>query len=234
MRRKIIKSLALLVLLTGSGIFLLPRIYQWNYEREVTRYMERFEEDINNKIDENLENIQLQSELYLRLLAENIRLYEEGQKGLKDPFSYEAPGIDLTAYGLKDNSIGYLVIPSIDQTLPIYLGASLENMEKGAVHLTQTSYSIGGINTNTVLAAHRGYYQALMFAEIDKIQLGDEVFIRNFRETLRYKVVETKAIMPDEVDQILIQEGKDMVTLLSCHPYGQNRQRYLVYCERDE
>ena len=229
MKKKIVTVIAVLVLIIGALIFLYPRICQWFFDQQVSDYVDQFEEDIKGS-----ENDPLLEELYQKLLAENKRLHEEGQKALKDPFSYETPGIDLTVYGLSDNSIGYVVIPKINESLPIYLGANEENMKKGAVHLTETSYPIGGVNTNCVLAAHRGYYKAAMFKDIDKIEIGDEVFIKNFRETLRYKVMETKIIMPDESDQIMIQEGRDMVTLLSCHPYGYNRQRYLVYCERDE
>ena len=229
MKKKVITIIAVLVLLAGMLIFMFPMISQWFYDKNVTDYVGKFENEV-----EDPTNDELLEALYQRLLAENQRLFEEGQSELKDPFSYETPGIDLTAYGLSDNSIGYLVIPRIDERLPIYLGANEENMKLGAVHLTETSYPIGGLNTNSVIAAHRGYYRASMFKNIDQLKPGDEVFIQNFRETLRYKVAETTVIMPDESDKILIQEGKDMVTLLSCHPYGQNRQRYVVYCERDE
>ena len=229
MKRKVITVLAVIVLLAGISIFLLPTIFQWYYNQTVTEYIERFEEDTTDPEDNGL----LEA-LYQKLLAENQKLFDQGQSELKDPFSYETPGIDLMEYGLKDNSIGYLVIPKIDERLPVYLGASEENMKKGAVHLTETSYPIGGVNTNSVIAAHRGYYRANMFKNIDRLQVGDEMYIQNFRETLHYKVVETTIIMPDEVDKILIQDGRDMVTLLSCHPYGQNKQRYVVYCERDE
>ena len=105
-------------------------------------------------------------------------------------------------------------------------------MKQGAAHLTNTSYPVGGWNTNCVLAAHRGYSRTAMFRDIELLEPGDEVVIENFRETLTYEVTETKVIAPDEIQEVLIQEGKDMVTLITCHPYRENRQRYVVYCER--
>ena len=117
--------------------------------------------------------------------------------------------------------------------LPILLGANTENMKQGAVHLIETSYPIGGENTNCVLAAHRGYSRAAMFRDIEKLELGDEIYIRNFRETLVYRVVQLQVISPTDVGQLLIQDGRDLVTLITCHPYGHNYQRYVVYCERD-
>ena len=73
-----------------------------------------------------------------------------------------------------------------------------------------------------------------MFRNIQRLEPGDQVVIENFREVLTYQVVDTEVIMPSEVDKLLIQPGRDMVTLLTCHPYRSNKQRYVVYCERVE
>jgi len=170
--------------------------------------------------------------LYKYLKAENKKLYETGQDSLTDAFSYEQPAVDLSDYGIKDNCIGFISLPSIEMELPIYLGANEENMMKGAVHLTQTSYPIGGVNTNSVIAAHRGTTK-VMFRNIHNIQIGDQVIITNFREVLNYRAAEIKIILPNDIQELLIREGRDMVTLISCNPLGENYQRYVVFCERD-
>ena len=106
-------------------------------------------------------------------------------------------------------------------------------MAHGAAILSQTSMPIGGENTNCVIAGHRGYQGIPYFREIEKLQLGDHIYITNPWETLTYEVTEFKIIDPDASDQILIQDGKDMVTLLTCHPYrSHGKYRYVVYCER--
>ena len=105
-------------------------------------------------------------------------------------------------------------------------------MKKGAVHLTETSYPIGGVNTNSVIAAHRGYGKATLFRHIDKIGVGDKIHIRNFKEELTYEVYETKIINPDDVSELEIQEGQDIITLITCHPYRVNTQRYIVKAKR--
>jgi sortase A len=106
-------------------------------------------------------------------------------------------------------------------------------MAKGAAHLSQTSLPVGGMNTNCVIAGHRGYSGAAFFRYVPELKPGDEVIISNLWETMTYVVTETKIIMPNEVDQILIQEGRDMITLLTCHPYASGgKQRYLVFCDR--
>lgn len=163
----------------------------------------------------------------------NERIYEENQVGLCDAWAYQTPSFDLAAYGIEDGIVGVINIPAMDIELPIYLGANSANMAKGAVHLSQTSLPIGGTNTNCVIAAHRGWYDAAYFRYIEKLNVGDKITITNLWETLIYEVVEMKIIDPNDIDEILIQPGKDMVTLLTCHPYASGgRQRYVVYCER--
>ena len=92
---------------------------------------------------------------------------------------------------------------------------------------------IGGSNTNCVLAGHRGWYGALFFRHIELLEIGDEITIRNLWDTLTYQVVEIQVIEPNEIEEILVQPGRDLVTLLTCHPYGSGgRYRYVVFCER--
>lgn len=231
MKKKLGKVIALLCLISGASLVLYPFLSQKIYDRKTGELIGDFEERKEEPMEGPELNSKLQ-ELYEKLRQENERLYQDGQVGLKDPFSYEQPGIDLREYGLEENMIGYLQIDRMGIELPIYLGANDENMSLGAAHLTQTSYPIGGNNTNTVIAAHRGYSKAAMFREIEALQIGDPVMIHNFRETLTYRVTETKVVKPDDIQEILIRPDKDMVTLTTCHPYRHNYQRYLVFCER--
>lgn len=162
----------------------------------------------------------------------NKKLYKNGQKELVDPFSYEVSSFDLADYGIEDNMFGYIELPRLKVIMGIYLGATTLNMSKGAVHLTQTSLPIGGNNTNAVIAAHRGSRYGEMFRNINKLKIGDNIMITNAWDTLTYRVTSTAIIAPDEIDKVLIQEGRDMVTLISCNPYGRHTQRYVVYCDR--
>ena len=94
-------------------------------------------------------------ELLAAMQAYNERIYAEGQSGLVDAWSYEAPSFDLTEYGIEDDVIGVLSVPSINLQMPIYLGATYGHMARGAAHLAQTSLPIGGIKTDCVIAGHR-------------------------------------------------------------------------------
>ena len=115
----------------------------------------------------------------------------------------------------------------------LYLGASDTHLAAGAAVLGNTSAPIGGANTNCVIAGHRGWRGADYFRHIDKLAVGDEVVITNLWETLAYTVADIQIIQPHEVEKIKIQPNRDLLTLLTCHPYASGgKQRYVVYCER--
>lgn len=175
-----------------------------------------------------------QPELYAAMREYNEKIYAEGQSGLCDPWSCISPAIDLTAYGLMaDEVIGVLQIPSIEVSLPIYCGASSAHLNKGAAVLGQTSLPIGGENTNTVIGAHRGWNAEDYLRDVEEVQPGDEIIITNFWGELRYTVTEIKVIEPDDIKQILIQPGRELLTVFTCHPYASGgRYRYLLICDR--
>ena len=174
-------------------------------------------------------------ELLAAMRAYNENIFIEGQAGLCDAPAYEKPAFDLAEYGIEDGVIGVLSVPSISLEMPVYLGATYEHMAAGAAHLSQTSVPIGGKNTNCVIAGHRGWQGAPYFLNLDRIAEGDEVTLTNLWETLTYRVCGIRVIEPDNIDAVLIQPGRDMLTLITCHPYASGgRYRLVIYCERAE
>lgn len=174
-------------------------------------------------------------ELLLKMQEYNALLDLTNQEGLTNESNFEGLCFDLTEWGVEDGVVGYIDIPAMEVTLPIYLGASDANLRKGAAVLNCTSLPISateGVSTNCVLAAHRGYGKAAMFRNIERLKAGDQITITNLWETLTYEVVETRVILPSEIDQILIQDGRELLTLITCHPYRKNYQRYVVFCRR--
>ncbi len=174
-------------------------------------------------------------ELLADLQAYNQRIYAEKQSGLVDLEACEEPAADLIAYGIEDEIIGVLEIPAMELTMPVYLGASDAHLAAGAAVLGNTSAPIGGNNTNCVIAGHRGWKGADYFRHIDKLAVGDTVKLTNLWETLTYTVADIQIIQPHEAEKIKIQPNRDLLTLLTCHPYASGgKQRYVVYCERTE
>ena len=171
----------------------------------------------------------------VHMVQYNETIYAQGQAGLSCQYDYQKPSFRLSDYGLSDEVFGVISIPAIDLEMPIFLGATEQHMADGAAHLSQTSLPIGGGNTNCVIAGHRGYNGASYFRYIDKLKVGDVVSVTNLWEELTYRVSEIKIIDPYDVTEILIQPGRELLTLLTCHPYASGgRQRYVVYCERVE
>lgn len=174
-------------------------------------------------------------ELLAALQDYNRQLYAEKQRDLSSLEACEEPVVDLSAYGIKSEIIGVLEIPAMELTMPVYLGASDARLAAGAAVLGNTSVPIGGNSTNCVIAGHRGWRGADYFRHIDRLQAGDTVTLTNLWETLTYTVTDIQIIQPHEVDKIKIQQGRDLLTLLTCHPYASGgRQRFVVYCERTE
>lgn len=174
-------------------------------------------------------------ELLAALQEYNRQLYAEKQCDLVDLEACEEPAADLVAYGIEDEIIGVLEIPAMELTMPVYLGASDTHLAAGAAVLGNTSVPIGGDSTNCVIAGHRGWKGADYFRHIDRLQVGDTVTLTNLWETLTYTVADIQVIQPHEVDKIKIQSDRDLLTLLTCHPYASGgRQRFVVYCERTE
>lgn len=251
MKNKIKKIIIIIIFFIGLLIFIYPTASKImnNYliQKTISNYKDNIasitiadnsenqDKSLQEEDEENNSHTKEElDELFNKMQAYNENIFNEGQQNLLDPFSYELTSFDLSGLGFKDNIIGYLTIPKMEIEVPIYLGATQENMKKGAGHLSQTSIPIGGNNTNSVIAAHRGMKSHPMFRDIEVLSIGDEVRITNMWDELVYKVVETKVINPDEISEILIQEGRNLITLITCHPYTKNYQRYVVYCERQE
>ena len=126
------------------------------------------------------------------------------------------------------NIIGYLKIDKIGVELPMYHGTSDQVLNVGVGHLEGTSLPVGGANTHSVLSAHRGLPSAKLFTDLDRLELTDTFQITILDQVLTYQVDQIKVITPKEINDLLIEEGKDYCTLLTCTPYGINTHRLLV------
>jgi len=184
------------------------------------------------KSEEPPEHQPYMDNLYQFMRQRNRELFDTSQTELNGVESYQFPEFTLKYYGVKTDAIGTLEIDKLGLDLSVYLGANDVNLAIGSGHLTNTSYYLGGKNTNCVIAVHRGLGGADFLRYVTKLENGDIVRIRNFWYTLEYKVTGVKITEPDDVKSVYIQSDKDILTLYTCHPYGINTQRYIVYCER--
>lgn len=223
-----------LFLLLGVGALLYTPLSAWmtqyHMDREMSAFQQAAESGKAQAGGEDEESQRVYESLLEDMQNYNREVYESGQSGLRDAWSYEQAPFDLTEYGLPTEIFGILNIPAMEEELPVYLGATEENMAKGVAVLGQTSMPIGGENTNCVIAGHRGFGGTPFFREIQKLQQGDCIYLTTYWGEKIYQVESIAIILPDDMEAVLIQEGRELLTLITCHPYPTATHRYIVYC----
>lgn len=243
--------LAIVCFLAGAYILMKPTVNQIQQKKEASVAVSEFfrdhphataqeaepwEETTEEPSEGPTETVPTEvpyADLLEAMKAYNAEIFRSGQAGLADPWAYQVEVLRLSDYGLDSETVGVLTIPKMDLQEPVFLGATKAHMDHGIAQLSISSMPIGGENTNCVLAGHRGWNGALFFRHIELLEVGDEITLTNLWETMTYRVVEIKIIQPYQAEQILIQPGRDLLTLITCHPYGSGgRYRYVVYCER--
>lgn len=240
---------AVLLVLAGICLLLYPDVQewkmQWESESAVRTFQEAFlesgsiqetgTEEKRQEIEESQKKTENESSAFYREIETyNKRIFQEKQEGFCDAWSYEQSPVSLD--GLKEGIFGYVTISSMNRTFPLYVGASMENLAKGLAVLGQTSIPIGGENTNSVISGHRGWSTGPFLRDIEKVLVGDVITVTNPWEQLTYQVEKIEVINPYDVDALLIQEGRDMLSIVTCHPYLSHgkKDRYVVYAIRKE
>lgn len=169
--------------------------------------------------------------------SENDRLWQAAEKyneelaktGIRwDLTEEEKAEVDSYLVTGEDGCIGYLEIPSIDVSLPIYHGTSSDVLRKGVGHMEGTSLPIGGASTHSVLIGHRGLPSSQLLLHMDRVKEGDTFSITVLGKTMEYEVDQILVVDPSDVSSISIEDGKDLCTIVTCTPYGINTQRLLV------
>ena len=214
-----------IIITVGILLIIIPLSIKLYYKLRGNNDIDTF---IKEKEEINKNDPLEQDELYKAMKQYNENLVKKGQN-LRSLEIMEKVDFDLRPYGYSKDVVGMIEIPKLGVRLPLYLGCSIEYMHLGASVISQTSLPIGGEDTNTVLAGHRG--EVDKFIDIDKLQVGDEVLITNFWQQLTYKVRGSEIVGEDDSNKIYIQPGKEMLTLLTCHPYQVYKERLLVYCD---
>lgn len=228
MKKSLKKIVPILLFLIGGLIALYPLISQKYYEIESNNQIL----DYVKEVDE-MEEKEIDRRLRLATIYNGILDVSK----LADPYSKEEKDEAVTEYAnmLKiQEKIGFIEIPKINQNLPIYAGTKESILQKGVGHLEGTSLPIGGKNAHTVLTAHRGLPTAKLFTDLDKLEKGDVFYIHSLNKVLAYKVDQILTVEPTNFDPVLVVDGKDYATLLTCTPYMVNSHRLLVRGERIE
>lgn len=210
----------IIVLMIGLSLLLYPSISDyWNSLRQsyaITNYAEQ----VADMDKEKYEHLWTNAQTYNQSLLErsNGFLLTEDQKMLYDQ------QLNLLGTGI----MGYVEIPNINCSLPVYHGTDDAVLQSAVGHLEWSSLPIGGESTHCVLSGHRGLPSAKLFTDLDQVEEGDLFMLYILNEMLTYQVDQILIVEPHEVDSLLIEEGKDLCTLVTCTPYAINSHRLLV------
>lgn len=227
-------TIALMVVLAvGMALLALPRLLNLRAQTEMDQSIKVVEDlradssAMQGRSDVNLDA----AWQYLSQYNQDVRDGEVPQ--VNDPWGFSTSSAGFPATELPDGLVGSIRIPAMDVNLPLYLGSTEQNMLKGATVMYGSSAPLGETDSNCVVAAHRGFSNGYMFNYIERLEVGDHVYISTPWQDLDYVVTAFKVVDPDDVESVRIQPGRDMVTLLTCHPHPQHTHRLLVYCDRE-
>ena len=217
------------IFLGGCALLAYPRVSQWLNGMHQSEVIADYSSTVDG-LDEEAAEKELQ-----RAADYNRELTDTGS--LTDPFEnkLEANGqyptlLNFTAEGV----MGYIEIPKIKCNLPIYHGTDEAVLQIAIGHVQGSSLPAGGESTHCVLSGHRGLPSAKLFSDLDQLTEGDVFLLRVLDETLTYEVDQIRTVLPDELDDLAIEEGKEYCTLVTCTPYGINSHRLLVRGHRVE
>ncbi|MDD2978639.1 MAG: class C sortase [Hespellia sp.] len=228
MKKKTNTLIICIVFLAGLSLLLYPFVAnQWNNYRQ-KQLISNYEQVVADKeaageIDYEAEMKKAQAynaALLPSILPDSFAIAEASEEEDQTYMSC----LNIT----DDGTMGIVEIPKINIKLPIYHTTDTKVLQQAAGHLEGSSLPVGGENTHAVISAHRGLPSAALFTDLDKLKKGDHFLLHILDETLCYQVDKISVVEPDETDALAVEEGQDLVTLLTCTPYGVNSQRLLV------
>ena len=220
MKNKLINIFLILALVAGLSLLLYPTVSDyWNLlhaSQAVASYDQAVKSMDEGKYDELLQRAgQYNRNLFLR--GTLFALTDEEREDYNSQLDIDGSGV-----------MGYIEIPTIKVSLPIYHGTSDDVLQVAVGHLEWSSLPVGGESTHCVLSGHRGLPSAKLFTNLDQLAEGDLFVIRTLDEVLTYEVDRILIVLPSELQALAAEEGKDLCTLVTCTPYGVNSHRMLV------
>lgn len=228
MRKKnmIIKiSVATVIFLVALGLTLYPLLSNIYNEKHQSEIRTAYQEQIAQADDTAIIVAKTSAVAYNSVLVPGVQNYDAySEDALQIASDSYAEQLDVTGSGI----MGYVKIPSISVTLPIYHGTDADTLEIGIGHLLGSSLPIGGESTHSILTAHSGMASQKMFSDLDLLKEGDVFYLEVLDEVLAYQVDEIHTVLPQDTTYLGITTGEDHCTLVTCTPFGVNTHRLLV------
>ena len=221
MKRQHISTIfIILIFLVGLGFISYPTVSNlWNQAHQ-SRAIATYSKQVEKLDDSENKKMLKAARKYNKSL---LKKSDHWKLSKKDKKKYESL-LDVSGTGI----MGYIEIPKIDCSLPIYHGTDEGALQIAIGHLEGSSLPVGGKSTHCVLSGHRGLPSARLFTDLDQMEEGDVFVLNVLGRKLAYEVDQIKVVLPDEMSDLEIVQGKDLCTLVTCTPYGINTHRLLV------
>ena len=226
MKKHLSTVILILILFIGLSLVLYPTVADYWNSLHQSRAIATYAEEVAHIDTEKYTAVWQEAVAYNQSLRErdNIFLLSETQKAQYDEL------LNIGGNGV----MGYIEIPAIGVSLPVYHGTDEAVLQIAIGHLEWTSLPVGGESTHCVVSGHTGLPSAKLFTNLNQLAVGDTFVFRILDETLTYEVDQILIVLPHETDALHIEEGKDLCTLVTCTPYGVNSHRLLVRGHRVE
>lgn len=224
------RIIPILTALIGIAILVYPVLATRHNDAEQQERANSYQVEVENTSKDRLEQELADAEIYNRELIEGMILDPFLEDIVPNTPSYQRYLKELDAL----DAMGQIKIPKIGVNLPIYHGTEEKTLKKGVGHLYSTSLPVGGEGTHSVLTAHTGIPNATLFNDLPKLSTGDVFYLNTSGRNLKYEIIEKKIVLPTDISSLHQIPGKDLVTLVTCTPYGINSHRLLVTAHRVE
>lgn len=217
-------------IIVGILILLYPTISNFLVERNASRAVSNYDAAVSNLTDERYAQMLAEAHAYNAQLAGLSGI--PAAEGGADPGTVDAAALRDSYMQLLnlsgDGMMGYITIPRLDETMPIYHTTEEKVLQVATGHIETSSLPVGGASTHAAISGHRGLPSAKLFTELDKMQLGDIFYVKVLKETFAYQVDQILTVLPEETEALAIEPRADYVTLVTCTPYAINSHRLLV------
>lgn len=215
-----------IVILLGIGLLAYPSVSNWYNDMHRSRAIAVYENAIAGLSDVDFESMFEQARAYNDSLIGNARRFSPDDAELE---SYNQI-LDVTGTGI----MGYIEIPKINVKLPIYHTVEETVLQIAAGHMPGTSFPIGEIGSHAVISGHRGLPSAKLFTHLDELDAGDLFQVHVLNKTMVYEIYEVEVVLPEDMDSLRISSDRNLITLVTCTPYGVNSHRILVHAEQTD
>ena len=231
MRKRVRDILPILVILAGLLVLLYPTISNYLVEKNASRAVASYDATAVDMGQEQREQMLADARAYNDALAASSGAAPQAPEG-GEPAQVGEDAYESLLNLNGDGMMGYIIIPKMNVELPIYHTVEERVLQSGVGHMESSSLPVGGPSTHAALSGHRGLPSAKLFTDLDQMEVGDQFYIKVLGETLAYEVHEVESVLPTETESLAIQAGEDLVTLITCTPYGINSHRLLVHAHR--